>query len=171
MNSCIPTTSLSRSFDGVPGRRRGEYRTRRIAVATVLLALCGGLVSTATAKPVRGWTPAQAAAKLKATYTAPDPAAVKNVQANIDQEKAGCGCDTNARIVSLLASLESAKHLAKPDRVTCKGSGRAVSGRYSRFHCSVHVVSPARLPPDYVPYTATVKVTVRVPYRVLAGWR
>jgi len=127
------------------------------------------LVSTATASS--GWTPAQAAAKLKAVYATVDPKAAAVVQANIDQERAGCQCDTNARIVSLLASLKATQTAAKAQSASCRGAGRAVGGRYTRFHCSVRVAGVFRAPPDYEVYTASVKLTVRVPFRVLAGWR
>ena len=137
----------------------------------LLLAVYVALSLTGTAVAVTsGWTPSQAVAKLKATYATVDPKAAAVIQANIDQEKAGCGCDTNARIVSLLTSLKATQTSAKAQSATCKGAGRAVRGRYGRFHCSVKVAGTYRPPPDYVAYTASVKVTVRVPYRVVAGW-
>ena len=119
-----------------------------------------------------GWTPATAAAKLKAVYATVDPKAAAVVQANIDQERAGCQCDTNARIGSLLASLKATQTAAKAQSATCRGAGRGVSGRYARFHCTVVVAGTFRAPPDYKLFTASVKVTVRArPFRVLAGWR
>lgn len=137
-------------------------------VAAVLLAVTGNAVAAT------GWTPARAAARLKATYATVDPKAAAVIQANIDQEKAGCSCDTNARIVSLLASLKATQTAAKAQSATCKGAGRAVKGRYSAFRCSVKVAGTFRPPPDYVAYTGTVKVTVKVSgarWRVVNGWR
>lgn len=147
-----------------------RYRIATLS-STAVIALCGYIGSAVAANTVRGWTPAQAAAKLKAAYSAPDPKWSAVVQANIDQEKAACGCDTDARLVSLEASLSAAQHLAKPTAASCRSAGRLTRGRSSRFHCTVKVLSSAKAPPDYVPYSATFKVTVRVPYRVLAGWR
>ena len=138
-------------------------------VAAVFIAVTGNAVAATS-----GWTPSQAAAKLKATYTAPDPKAAAVIQANIDQEKAGCSCDTNPRIVSLLASLRSTQKAAKAQSAACKGAGSAVNGRYSSFRCSVRVAGTFRPPPDYVVYSATVKVTVKVAgarWRVVSGWR
>jgi len=107
------------------------------------------------AAAVTGWTPAQAAAKVKATYTTVDQKAYDFAKEH---------GYTDAMRVQL--------HAAKPTSVSCKGAGAATAGRYSRFHCVVQVQGSARIPPDYELYTATKKLTVTVvPFRVLAGWR
>ena len=145
-----------------------------MTVKFVLSTLVIPLVLASTASASSGWTSAQAAAKLKATYATVDPKAAAVIQANIDQEKAGCSCDTNPRIVSLLASLKATQTAAKAQSAACKGAGRAVRGRYATVRCSVKVAGTYRPPPDYVVYSATVKVTIRVAgarWRVVSGWR
>jgi hypothetical protein len=122
-------------------------------VAVFFLALTANAVAASA-----GWTPTQAAAKVKATYT------------TVDQKTYDWAKEHN-----YASAMKAALHGAKPTAVACKGSGKAAGGRYSRFHCTAQVKSVmAPIPPDYVLYTATVKVTVTVTgsrWRILNGWR
>lgn len=131
----------------------GKYRIVLVVVNAIFLLFALSSLAVA-ANSVRGWTPAQAAAKLKASYTTID-------QQQYDFAKARGWAD----------AMTAALHAAKVRAASCKGVGKATAGRYSRFYCTAKVAGTFRPPPDYVPYTATVKVTVRVPYRVLSGWR
>lgn len=132
---------------------------------TLTLAIgVAGLVIVPTASAA--WTPAKAAAMIKAKYSTVDPKAAAVIQANIDQEKAGCSCETDARIVSLQASLAAAQHAAKVTKASCKTAGK-------RFHCTATVAGTFRAPPDYQVYTASVKLTLAVKgrgYRITKGW-
>ena len=137
----------------------------------LLLAIVATLVLASPASAARGWTPTQAAAKLK-TWTTVDQKAHDYTQAKLDKLLAAGTPETDPQVVALRSALKSIDHQAKVTSASCKGAGRATSGRYSRFRCSVKVLGSARIPPDYVLYTATVKVTVRLgPYRVSEGWR
>ncbi len=127
------------------------------------------LVLAAPAAAARGWTARQAAAKLKATYTTTDQSAYDVVKANLDQAIAAG--EPQATIDRLTSALDATKHQAKVMRATCRGSGHAVRGMFRRFHCTAAVAGTFRAPPDYKVFAATVKVTVRVPFRVTAGWR
>jgi len=131
--------------------QRQPPRILRMCLVFSTIALAFTAIATASG----GWTPAQAAAKVKATYTTVDQKAYDFAKEH---------GYTDAMRVQL--------HAAKPTSVSCKGAGAATAGRYSRFHCVVQVQGSARIPPDYELYTATKKLTVTVaPFRVLAGWR
>ena len=122
-------------------------------VAAIFFGVTGNAVATTA-----GWTPAQTAAKVKATYSTVDPKTY-----------------AYAKEHNLDSAMAAALHGAKPTSVACKGSGKATGGRYSRFHCTAQVKSVmAPLPPDYVLWTGTKKLTVTVAgsrWRILNGWR
>lgn len=136
-----------------------------LAVATIVLPLFAWTSATVAAISVGGWTPAKAAATVKARYDTADPTVVKVIQANIDQEKAGA--NDPAVIAKLEASLEKARHAAKVTSATCKAYK-------TRFRCTAKVAGVFRAPPDYQLFTATKRLTLTVAgsrYRIVEGWR
>jgi hypothetical protein len=109
------------------------------------LVLCtlAALALAPTAIAATGWTPAKAAAAVKARYTTVDQKAYDYAKAR-----------------GLTDAMAAAKHGAKVTKAACKGAGRTTRGLYARFHCTVTVQGSARIPPDYVLYTATKRLTV-----------
>lgn len=143
---------------------------KTLVLLVFLVTLC--VPSFSSGAENGGWTPAKAAAKVKAAYSAPDPKAMAVIQHNIDQQFASGKTEDDPVIVSLRASLEKTKHAAKVLSARCIGVGKSSAGRFARFHCTAQVAGTARVPPDYEVYRATKRLTVKTrPFKITEGWR
>lgn len=135
----------------------------------ICLAVAAVFVPSASAAR---WTAAQAATRLKATYTTVDPKAAAAIQEHIDALVQGGASPDDPLIVALRSDLAKAQHAAKVTTARCAGVGKK-AGRYSKFHCTARLLGTDRTPPDRQFYTATVKLTVNIArgFGVKPGWR
>lgn len=132
------------------------------------------LVSTATAQAATTArvTPAQAATRLKATYTTVDAKAYAAVKEHIAEELDAGRLPSDPVIVELEGDLRQTLHAARVTSARCVGVGKKAR-RYTRFHCTAKVMGAERTPPDRMFYTATLKLTVNVRhgFGVKTDWR
>jgi hypothetical protein len=103
-----------------------------LALALVALTVTGNAVAAR-------WTPAQAAARLKTTYTTVDTVRLHLAQERLDRDLAAGLPETDARVIRDRLYITQAQTGARPDHVTCVGVGKK-SSRYLKFHCSAHVI-------------------------------
>ena len=114
------------------------------------------------------WTPAQAAARVKATYTDVDTVRLADAMEKLQRDLDGGLPETDPRVVRDRQYIADAKVGAVPSTVKCVGVGKPVKRRFSKFHCTVQLRGTAEWTNDG--FSATKKLTVRLPFRVLAGW-
>jgi len=136
----------------------------------LLWVILACVLATTARAATAGWTVTQAQARVKSTYSIIDPKAYAVVKANLDQAIAGG--EPQATIDHLRSLLLQTLHAATVRKAVCKGVGKAVHGRYGKFHCTVTLVGMPNMAPGYVTFTATQKLTVTVKdLRIISGWR